>query len=50
MRAIQSYIDSFCTAHKDVDYELVRKEARLIVDTRNVFRGTGDTSEKIFKA
>lgn len=39
-----------CTAHRSFDYELIREHARLIVDTRNVFRTPGNHNGKIFKA
>jgi len=35
------------TAHKDVDYDLILKNAKLIYDTRNVFKGV--ESEKVKK-
>ncbi len=38
------------TDHDDVDYALIGKSARLVVDTRNVFGRLGVVSTKIIKA
>ena len=38
------------TDHDDVDYELIEKHAKLIVDTRNIFAKRGLTSAKVVKA
>lgn len=38
------------TDHDGVDYELINRHARLIVDTRNAFGNRGIRSEKIVKA
>ena len=38
------------TKHDDVDYELVAREAQLIVDTRNAFSGLPQDSDRYFKA
>ena len=38
------------TDHDDVDYDLIREHAKLIVDTRNVYGKCQDIKGKIFKA
>ena len=38
------------TDHDDVDYALLAREARLVVDTRNVFARKGVTGGRIVKA
>ncbi len=38
------------TDHDQVDYELIARDGRLIVDTRNVMARLGLTSERVFKA
>lgn len=38
------------TDHDDVDYALIEKHAKLIVDTRNIFAKRGLTSAKVVKA
>ena len=38
------------TKHDGVDYEMVAREARLIVDTRNAFTGLNQDPDKYFKA
>jgi UDP-N-acetyl-D-glucosamine dehydrogenase len=38
------------TDHDDVDYALIEKHARLIVDTRNIFAKRGLSSAKVVKA
>jgi len=37
------------TDHSAFDYEMVRQNARLIVDTRNAFGSRGLVSERIIK-
>lgn len=38
------------TDHSNVDYELLAKKARLVIDTRNAMKQKGNKSEKIWKA
>lgn len=38
------------TDHDSIDYQLIADNAKLIVDTRNVFERKGISSQKIFKA
>lgn len=38
------------TDHDDVDYALIEKHAKLIIDTRNIFAKRGLTSAKVVKA
>ncbi len=39
-----------CTDHDDVDYGLIAKYAKIIVDTRNVMERLGQSSERVVKA
>ena len=39
-----------CTAHRDFDYELIKKYASLVVDTRNIFSAVGNQDGKVYKA
>jgi UDP-N-acetyl-D-glucosamine dehydrogenase len=38
------------TDHDDVDYELVARSSKLIIDTRNRFSGLGELGARIVKA
>jgi UDP-N-acetyl-D-glucosamine dehydrogenase len=38
------------TDHTALDYALIEKHAKCIIDTRNAFRKNGIKSEKIFMA
>jgi UDP-N-acetyl-D-glucosamine dehydrogenase len=38
------------TDHDNVDYELIARDGKLIIDTRNVMARLGLTSERVFKA
>jgi UDP-N-acetyl-D-glucosamine dehydrogenase len=38
------------TDHDTVDYALVAEHARLVIDTRNVFRRKGIVADHIMKA
>ena len=39
-----------CTAHRDFDYDMIRENAKLIVDTRDVFGAVGNQDGNIYKA
>jgi UDP-N-acetyl-D-glucosamine dehydrogenase len=46
-RSVQSYdCVLLATNHDEFDYEMIQKHARLIVDTRGVYRGTVDNVVK----
>ncbi|NMB81951.1 MAG: nucleotide sugar dehydrogenase, partial [Ignavibacteria bacterium] len=38
------------TDHDSIDYQLIADNAKLIVDTRNVFERKGISSDKVYKA
>jgi UDP-N-acetyl-D-glucosamine dehydrogenase len=38
------------TAHAAFDYDMIAENAPLVVDTRNVYPGTGNKKTQIFKA
>mgnify|MGYP006278057071 CR=1 FL=1 len=48
--AAQCDLALICTDHSDVDYEMLREHAPLIVDTRNVYPEPGVHKGKLFKA